>query len=475
MRGIKPSIIITVVVGLAFSTAAVAGALISGSSGQILRLSSPPASVAVNATEDTNNAIAFDERQNVTLPAPLVVDAVDPGTYTITTSPTYKVQSQRVVDSHLIHSDPPGAGSAGAHRTGTLSFPTDIIGVISSTDRLGASDATLGAPGTTYAGKTKFRGLEPVSSTGPDTFTISSDRRSISVDLHTTSVIDDIRVITKHVDSLSTAILDTPDPVTAGNDVQYSIVVTNTGYAPTQNASVTFAWNPGTLKSTTAPNGCTGSGPVTCSLGTITPGANAVAKVVLTTPSTVPSDGLIHTTALPSPGGYPVTTETTTVEAPQPGVSKGYVGPGGSIGTDGDDPATVTLPPTGPGAPILITQGPGTFCDGPCSGTATTISDFPGYTDPNQPIRLHLVYSFPSSPTSLTDAATAFGSDIYKNDDPNQPNVGTVVPACTTPASGVAAPHPCVDTHTITQPTPNAFVVTFDVLYLSGDPKFALR
>jgi len=475
MRGIKPSIIIAVVVGLAFSTAAIAGAMISGSSGQILRLASPPASVAVNATEDATNAIAFDERQNVTLPAALVVDAIDPGTYTTNASPTNKVPAQRVVDSHLIHSDPPGSGGGGVHRTGTLTFPADIVGVISSTDRLGASDATLGAPGTTYAGKTKFRGLEADSASGPDTFTIGSDRRSISIDLRTTSVIDDIRVLTKHVDSLSTAILDTPDPVTAGNDVQYSIVVTNTGSGPAQNASVTFSWNPGTLQSATAPNGCTGSGPVTCSLGTIPLSGNAVAKVVVTTPSTVPSDALIHTSALSAPGANPVTTETTTVEAPQPGVSKGYVGPDGSIGTGGDDPATITLPPTGPGAPILITQGPGTFCDGPCSGTATTISDFPGYSDPDNPIRLHLVYSFPASATSLTDAATAFGSDIYKNSDPNQPNVGTVVPACTNPGSGVAAPHPCVDAHTIAQPTSNAFVVTFDILYLSGDPKFALR
>jgi uncharacterized repeat protein (TIGR01451 family) len=474
MRAAKPSIVIGVIVALAFSTVAVAGALISGASGNVIRLSSPPSSVAVNALEDGTNAVTFDERRAVTLTAAVVVDAIDPGTYTVNSTPANKVAAGRVVDSNLIHSDPPAGGTV--RRTGSVTFATDIVGVISSTDRLGTTDASLGAPGTTYAGKTKFRGLEPDSASGQDTFTISADRRTVSIDVRTTSVVDDIRVLTKHVDSLSAAIFDTPDPVTAGNDVQYTIVVTNAAYSNATNASVTFSWSPGTFKSATAPNGCTStSTTATCAVGNLAPGANAIAKVVVTTPSSVPESGTIDTTALPSPGSNVTATESTAVEAPSPGVSKGFVGPGGSIETDGDDPATVTLPPTGPGAPILITQGPGTFCDGPCSGTATEISDFPGYSDPSNPIRLHLVYTFPSSPTSLTDAATAFGATIYKNDDPGHPSVGVPVADCAAPGSGNATPHPCVDAHTITQPSSNSFVVTFDILYLSGDPRFAKR
>ena len=135
----------------------------------------------------------------------------------------------------------------------------------------------------------------------------------------------------------------------------------------------------------------------------------------------------------------------------------------------------VQLPDTGDGAPIRLTQGPGSFCDGPCSGIATDISSFPGYDDPDHPIRVTLTYAFPASPTSLTDAATAFGSTIYKNDDPSHPDVGVVVPTCAAPGSGVAIPHPCVDGHTISQPSPNSFVVTFDIVYLSGDPRMAHR
>ena len=179
--------------------------------------------------------------------------------------------------------------------------------------------------------------------------------------------------------------------------------------------------------------------------------------------------------AVASPGTNIATTESTAVEEPSPGVSKGYVGPGGSIETGGDDPARVQLPNTGPGAPILLTQGPGSFCNGPCSGLATDISSFPGYDDPNHPIHLTLTYTFPDSPTSLTDAATAFGSEIYKNDDPSHPDVGVTVPLCDVQGSGIASPHACVDGHTITQPTPNSFVVTFEILYLSGDPRMARR
>ena len=72
-------------------------------------------------------------------------------------------------------------------------------------------------------------------------------------------------------------------------------------------------------------------------------------------------------------------------------------------------------------------------------------------------------------------AATAFGSTIYKNDDPGNPSVGVPVAYCTAFGSGVAVPHPCVDARSIVQPTPNSFVVTFEIVYLSGDPSFGRR
>jgi uncharacterized repeat protein (TIGR01451 family) len=307
-----------------------------------------------------------------------------------------------------------------------------------------------------------------------DKFTISADRKTLTFDINT-YVMDEIRVLTETSIQLTTDITDAPDPVTAGNDVKYTLTVTNSGATPVAEAHVVDTLPAGTtLVSATAPLGCTGSGPVDCTLGALAVGASAQAELIVTSPSTVPEGGTITNSAVATPGSNASASQVTTVEAPEDGVAKGWVSPGGSITIPGDDPATLSLPNTGPGAPVIITQGEGTFCDGPCADTATTINDFAGYPDPLEPIRVQLSYSFPDSPTSLFDAATAFGSTIYKSTEDN-PTVGTVVPACTIPGAGDAIPSPCVDAKDITQPTPNSFVVTFDIVYTSGDPKFARR
>jgi uncharacterized repeat protein (TIGR01451 family) len=576
---------------LGLSTVVVAGAAISGSSGQVIKLATPPVSVALNKLENATSTYAFDEKQNVTLTSAIPVDAVNPGTYTSFPAGSAKVAVGTVVDSHLIHSDIPSR-SFTAHRSGTVTFANDIVGVVGSTSKLAGSDS-LGATGTTYAGSTQWRGLEGGENgwASGDKFTISADHRSLTFDINT-YVMDEIRVITKHANtlvtsisdspdpvqaganvtytvtvtnggastaagvsvqdvfpgatlvsatssggctgtttvtcalgsitpggsaaatiivtspstvpaggtitntatsppglapagtatttvvspSLTTSIADAPDPVTAGNDVQYILTVTNNGIAPVANAHVVDTLPSGSsLKTATSSGGCSGSGPVDCALGALAVGASAQAQLVVTSPATVPAGGTMTNSAVATPGTNTAGTQDTAVEAPQDGVSKGFVSPGGSLTIPGDDPATLSLPNTGNGAPVEITQGDGSFCSGSCEGPATTISEFAGYSDPNQPISLLLTYQFPDAPDSLTNAAAAYGSTIYKNDDPGNPTVGTVVPFCSTFGAGVAVPHPCVDARTITQPTPNSFVVTFTIKYVSGDPKFARR
>ena len=578
---------------MAASTIAVAGALISSSSVGVITLSSPPASVAPNALEHATATFAFDERQGITLSEAVAIDGASPGTYTRFPMGSATLPIGTRVDSHLIHGDVTRTRFT-RHRTGSVTFADDILGVIASTARLAASDTQLGAPGTVYAGTSStWRGLETVENNNVlgDKYTISSDRRTVSFDINTT-VMDEMRVVTRATNRLVTTITDgpdpvqagsdvtyhvtvtnnatlaaanvsvadafpgatlvsasssggctgttsvicalgsipggasatativvtspatvpvsgqivntasappgeapavsepttvvspvldvtiadSPDPVTAGNDVQYTLIVTNNGIAPVADAHVLDTLPAGTsLVTAFAPNSCSGTAPVDCSLGALIVGGSAQATLVVTSPATVPAGGSMTNAASATPGSNAAVNETTAVEAPSPGVSKGFVSPGGSITIPGPNPATVTLPDSGPGAPIVITQGDGSFCDGPCSGPATTVSDFPGYDDPAHPIRLRLTFTFNGEGDNLTAAADAYGSTIYKNNDPMQPNVGTVVPFCSSIGAGVAVPHPCIDAHTIQQPTFNSFVVTFDILYLSGDPTFARR
>lgn len=477
MRPSKVLVAACVTLALAFSMVAVGGAVITGSTGKVVRLATPPTSVKLNALENATNAVTFDERQNVTLASAVAVDGINPGNYSTFPSGSATVPAGTVVDSHLIHSDIPSRNYT-ARRQGSVTFAANIVGVIASTNRLSQSDTALGAPGTLYAGTQQWRGLES-SENGwtflGDKYTISADRRTLTFDINT-YVMDEIRVLTNTSIQLSTSITDAPDPVTAGNDVQYTLTVTNTGATAVASAHVVDTIPAGTtLVTSSAPGGCTGSGPVDCTLGPLAIGASAQAQLVVTSPGTVPEGGTITNSAVATPGSNTSASQVTTVEEPQDGVAKGYVVPGGSITIPGDDPATLSLPNTGSGAPVIITQGDGTFCEGPCEGTTTTINDFAGYSDPAFPIHLELNFTFPDSPTSLFEAATAFGSTIYKNDDPENPNVGAPVPACTTPGAGVAIPHPCVDAKNITQPTPNTFVVTFEIVYISGDPKFGRR
>ena len=180
-----------------------------------------------------------------------------------------------------------------------------------------------------------------------------------------------------------------------------------------------------TFVSASAPGGCTGTGPVTCSLGTIAAGGSASATIVVKTSAT--SGGTVVTdSATTSPGGSNGSVATQ-VLVPTPGTVTAFVPPGGSIDTGGNNPANVSLPNTGVGSPITITQRPtgNNFCQGPCNGTASFVSDFPGYNDATHPIHLKLTFTDSNVIAGLVDYAT---STIYKVRD--DATVGVPVPDC---------------------------------------------
>lgn len=292
--------------------------------------------------------------------------------------------------------------------------------------------------------------------------------------------------------TLLTSIAGTPNPVTAGADVQYTVTTQNNGPSPVAGVQIVDTLPSGaSLVSATASGGCTGTTTVTCSVGTIAASGAASATLVVKAPGVVPVSGKITDTATATPGTNNTASLDTNVVSPSPGSTSGFVPPGGALSTGGNNPATLSLPNVGPGATVTLTQATGNFCGGPCVGPATGVNNFDGYTNPHFPISLTLGYAEPSLARSLADFLR---STVYKQ--PDTQTVGVKIadcldnPAWTTAQkraaalrralrlgtrSGIANPAPCIDARNIVALPHNQWQVTFTILYLSGDPHFARR
>lgn len=166
------------------------GAIVSVT-GQV-SLIAPPASLAFGAYTDKTQAFAMNERQGVLFSGgfdkymPVVGLA-----YTTSNLMPGLMPSPTWVDSHMIHFDNRGEPSPYPIVTGTITFDKPILAVICSLSRLDASDAALGAPGTTYAAGELTRGISSVV----DTFKLLSPN-TIQFTLQNSQAMDNIRVLT---------------------------------------------------------------------------------------------------------------------------------------------------------------------------------------------------------------------------------------------------------------------------------------
>ena len=289
-----------------------------------------------------------------------------------------------------------------------------------------------------------------------------------------------------------------PTTVTAGNSVQYTITVTDaeenaTGVVvdDTLPAGTTF------VSATSSQGTCAppAAGHVLCTLGAVSTSTTATIQVVVKTSTVVPGGGTITNSATVSSDSADANSEdntasaVTTVVAPTAGQASGFVPPGGSITAGGTNPATLTLP-AGPGAVVTLTQAAGNFCAGACNGPATEVNNFPGYSNPNFPISLKLVFAEPNGVKALADFITA---TLYKQ---SGTSAGVKIrdcvdnPAWTTKQkqaaalrrtlrlgtqSGIANPSPCVDARSVVALPGNKWQTTYTILYLSGDPRFARK
>lgn len=158
----------------------ISGAVTGGDSGGTFVKLTPPLPNpfgAPNSVGDDNfqspNLFGFDEDQNILLTAPLVVDV---GASPIATGTT--------VASHYVFFDP----GPSQHIIGTVDFDSDVLGIITETNHLAASDF-LANTGVNYLNPSA-RGLE-----SGDSATISAPRQ-ILFNTFASSPGDYVRVLT---------------------------------------------------------------------------------------------------------------------------------------------------------------------------------------------------------------------------------------------------------------------------------------
>lgn len=190
---ISLAILLAVTVSASLATLDSARAEIISISGDIETIA-PPSSVQAGDLESDDVIRVFQEWETFLLPEDIEVDITEPGTVTNADVPSVgTIAAGTFVDVFFLHSDP--IGSTLIELSGSVTFNRDILGVIISNERLDASDDPLGHPGTLYPTGLDNRGTA-VNSEMFDSITLSSDLRTLSVDMRVGSVIDQVRVLT---------------------------------------------------------------------------------------------------------------------------------------------------------------------------------------------------------------------------------------------------------------------------------------
>jgi len=179
-------------------------ASIAGVSGNVQLIPSP-SSVILGALQSDTTIFGFNEVQSYTLTSDLFINGSGAGLHVGTgNAATDFITSGATINSYFFHVD--SVSTDFSRFAGTISFDSNILGIIFETNDLNLSDALLGASGTSYSTtepESDFRGFEGDGSAICkglfDCATISANLREITLDLGTTTQIDQIRVITSPV------------------------------------------------------------------------------------------------------------------------------------------------------------------------------------------------------------------------------------------------------------------------------------
>jgi hypothetical protein len=165
----------------------------------------PPASVLVNDLTSNTTLFLFVEKTNFVLTSPVHVDISAPGT--VNTAPAQltplDIPAGALVNSTYLHHDQPG--SVQNTQNVSITFDTDVLGIIALDSSLVASNGQLGVATTMYHPASAGQGYELNTngcSTSPgiqDQIVLSPNRRTISVCTNVYGAPDDIRVLTQAV------------------------------------------------------------------------------------------------------------------------------------------------------------------------------------------------------------------------------------------------------------------------------------
>ena len=160
--------------------------------GSATLIAAPP-DVRVNiGLESDTLTPTFTEVQDFILPAALTVNITTPRTYASVASLTPgAIAAGTLVDSYYMHSDPIGATATLRSYAGSITFDTDILGVIVFDAGFAGSNGIVGHSGTLYSAA--GQGLELG---GPDIVTLLIFNRTLTYSFGANTAADDLRIIT---------------------------------------------------------------------------------------------------------------------------------------------------------------------------------------------------------------------------------------------------------------------------------------
>lgn len=175
------------------------------------------------------------------------------------------------------------------------------------------------APGASQTITTQFLVSSPFTGSSPYTNTaaVTTATNDPVVSNNTSSASTTVATAPTDAD-LAIAKSDSPDPVYAGSNVRYTIVVTNNGPGTATGASVTDVLPVGTsfVSATPSQGSCSGTSTVTCALGNVAPGETATLTLFVKTSAagTISNTATVTSTSNdPVPGNNSSTTPTTVI------------------------------------------------------------------------------------------------------------------------------------------------------------------